>query len=58
MCRVSIYGASAMPGKYNGLIGYFQAITPNVKWTNLCIHTELLAVRNMPQKLKTMDYAG
>jgi hypothetical protein len=54
MCRVSIYGASVMPGKYNGLIAYFQTIAPNVKWTNLCIHSESLAVRNMLQKLKIM----
>lgn len=50
---LSTDGAGAMAGKKTGLIARVKAIAPNVKWTHCSIHREALAVKQMPENLKT-----
>lgn len=49
-------GATAMTAKYKGLATHVSAVVPNATAIHCCIHREQLAVKEMPEVLKTVLY--
>lgn len=47
-------GATAMTAKHKGLVTRVRAVAPSAAATHCCIHREQLAVKKMPQCLKTV----
>uniref|UniRef100_A0A3B3H3A2 Uncharacterized protein n=1 Tax=Oryzias latipes TaxID=8090 RepID=A0A3B3H3A2_ORYLA len=47
-------GATAMTGKQKGLVARIAAVAPSAVTTHCCIHREQLAVKKMPQCLKSV----
>uniref|UniRef100_A0A8C7WRS1 Zinc finger BED domain-containing protein 5 n=1 Tax=Oryzias sinensis TaxID=183150 RepID=A0A8C7WRS1_9TELE len=47
-------GATAMTGKQKGLVVRIRAVAPPASATHCCIHREQLAVKKMPQCLKSV----
>uniref|UniRef100_A0A3P9IJD4 Uncharacterized protein n=1 Tax=Oryzias latipes TaxID=8090 RepID=A0A3P9IJD4_ORYLA len=47
-------GATTMTGKQKGLVACIRAVAPSAAATHCCIHREQLAVKKMPQCLKSV----
>uniref|UniRef100_A0A3P9HV02 Uncharacterized protein n=1 Tax=Oryzias latipes TaxID=8090 RepID=A0A3P9HV02_ORYLA len=47
-------GATAMTGKQKGIVARIRAVAPSAAATHCCIHREQLAVKKMPQCLKSV----
>ena len=47
-------GARAMTGRHNGVATRISEVAPEMRWTHCSIHREALAVKKMPEDLKSV----
>ncbi len=47
-------GARAMTGRHSGVAARIREVAPEMRWTHCSIHREALAVKKMPDNLKSV----